>query len=116
MLDASNSTTPRLPARVGVGYKAQHYADIIADAGPVRLAGDPCGELHGRRRRADCPDQGAGSERFPILSSWGWPEYRRRRRRWIKDHLARLKTLLSDGWSLPHFPSTSPGRPTTRAF
>jgi uncharacterized protein (UPF0276 family) len=33
MLDASRH--PPLPARPGVGYKPQHYADIMADAGPV---------------------------------------------------------------------------------
>jgi len=34
MLDASPKYD-RLPAAPGVGYKAQHFADIMADAGPV---------------------------------------------------------------------------------
>jgi uncharacterized protein (UPF0276 family) len=34
MLDASHSFDA-LPPRPGVGYKSQHFADILADAGPV---------------------------------------------------------------------------------
>ncbi|MEM6728584.1 MAG: DUF692 domain-containing protein, partial [Pseudomonadota bacterium] len=32
MLDTSS---PRLPATPGIGYKAQHYGDILAEPGPV---------------------------------------------------------------------------------
>ena len=33
MLDATNRSS--LPCRPGVGYKPQHYSDIMADPGPV---------------------------------------------------------------------------------
>ena len=33
MLDVTHQ--PSLPARPGVGYKPQHYSDIMADAGPL---------------------------------------------------------------------------------
>ncbi len=34
MLDAANRHFDHLPNRPGVGYKPQHYSDILANPGP----------------------------------------------------------------------------------
>ena len=39
MLDATPQTFDRLPHSPGVGYKPQHYADILRDPAPVQMAG-----------------------------------------------------------------------------
>jgi len=87
MLDTSRA----LPASVGVGYKAQHFSDIMTDAGSVEWleihAENYMG--HGGRPIAQLR---ALSERFPIslhgvglsIGSEG---------RLDPDHLARLKHL-----------------------
>ena len=90
MLDASRHRD--LPTRPGVGYKPQHFTDILKDAGPVKWL-----EIHAENY------MGAGgrplaqlrhlTERFPIsvhgvgLSIGGEGALSR-------DHLARLKTLV----------------------
>lgn len=88
MLDATRTPLPNAP---GVGYKAQHFRDIMADAGPVGwleihaenymgMGGRPLAQLR------------ALSEKFPFsvhgvgLSIGG-------EGRIDVDHLARLKTL-----------------------
>jgi len=86
-----------LPHRPGVGYKAQHYADIIADADPVGwleihaenymgLGGRPLAQLRHLAERFPFSVHGVG------LSIGGEGPLDR-------DHLARLKTLLS--WLKP---------------
>ena len=95
MLDATQY--PSLPARPGVGYKAQHYTQIMDDAGPLCWL-----EVHAENY------MGAGgrplaqlrhlSDRFPIsvhgvgLSIGG-------EGRLDAEHLARLKHLV--GWLNP---------------
>ncbi|WP_370316287.1 DUF692 family multinuclear iron-containing protein [Sagittula sp.] len=90
--------TPRsLPARPGVGYKPQHYADLLADPDPVAWR-----EIHAENYLGDggrpLAQLRALSERFPIsvhgvgLSIGGEAPLDR-------DHLARLKHLL--GWLAP---------------
>ncbi len=90
--------TPRsLPARPGVGYKPQHYADLLADPDPVAWL-----EIHAENYMGDggrpLAQLRALSERFPIsvhgvgLSIGGEAPLDR-------DHLARLKHLL--GWLDP---------------
>ncbi|WP_370311079.1 DUF692 family multinuclear iron-containing protein [Sagittula sp.] len=90
--------TPRsLPARPGVGYKPQHYADLLADPDPVAWL-----EIHAENYMGDggrpLAQLRALSERFPIsvhgvgLSIGGEAPLDR-------DHLARLKHLL--GWLAP---------------
>lgn len=86
-----------LPDRVGVGYKPQHYADIIADPGAVAWL-----EIHAENYMGDggrpLAQLRALSERFPIsvhgvgLSIGGTDPL-------DPDHLARLKHLL--GWLQP---------------
>lgn len=90
MLDASRH--PPLPARPGVGYKPQHYADIMADAGPVGWL-----EVHAENYMGDGGRPIAQlrhlAERFPIsvhgvglsIGSEG---------NLNSDHLARLKHLV----------------------
>lgn len=94
MRDVSGQT---LPARPGVGYKPQHYADILRDPGPVEWL-----EIHAENY------MGAGgrplaqlralAERFPIsvhgvgLSIGG-------EGRLDREHLSRLKHLVS--WLKP---------------
>lgn len=86
--------TPRsLPARPGVGYKPQHYADLLADPTPVGWL-----EIHAENYMGDggrpLAQLRALAERFPIsvhgvgLSIGGEGPLDR-------DHLARLKHLLS---------------------
>lgn len=86
-----DATKPSLPHRPGVGYKAQHFRDIMADVGPVGwleihaenymgMGGRPLAQLR------------ALSEKFPFsvhgvgLSIGGEGPL-------DADHLARLKTL-----------------------
>ena len=88
MFDSTRSTLPRRP---GVGYKAQHFADIMAGAGPVGWL-----EIHAENYMGDGGRPLAQlrylAERFPIsvhgvgLSIGGEapPD---------PDHLARLKRL-----------------------
>jgi uncharacterized protein len=88
MLDQTRSG---LPARPGVGYKPQHFADILADAGPVSWL-----EIHAENYMGDGGRPLAQlrhlAERFPIsvhgvgLSIGG-------EARPDRDHLARLKHL-----------------------
>ncbi|WP_324755071.1 DUF692 domain-containing protein [Roseovarius sp. Pro17] len=86
-----------LPCGVGVGYKAQHYSDLIADAAPVEWL-----EIHAENYMGDggrpLAQLRALSERFAIsvhgvgLSIGG-------EGRLDSDHLARLKHLV--GWLNP---------------
>jgi uncharacterized protein len=88
MLDQTRSG---LPARPGVGYKPQHFADILANAGPVSWL-----EIHAENYMGDGGRPLAQlrhlAERFPIsvhgvgLSIGG-------EARPDRDHLARLKHL-----------------------
>lgn len=93
MLDARQSDDG-LPASPGVGYKPQHFSDILDDAGPVRWL-----EIHAENYMG-----GGGrplaqlrhlSERFPLsvhgvgLSIGG-------EGRLDADHLARLKSLVRE--------------------
>lgn len=92
MLDASPKYD-RLPAAPGVGYKAQHFADIMADAGPVAWL-----EVHAENYMGDggrpLAQLRALSERFAIsvhgvgLSIGGADPL-------DTEHLARLKKLIS---------------------
>ena len=92
MLDASPKYD-RLPAAPGVGYKAQHFADIMADAGPVTWL-----EVHAENYMGDggrpLAQLRALSERFAIsvhgvgLSIGGADPL-------DTEHLARLKKLIS---------------------
>ena len=96
MLDASPKHA-LLPNRPGVGYKAQHYSDIIADPGPVAWL-----EIHAENYMGDGGRPLAQlrhlSERFPMsvhgvgLSIGG-------EGRLDTGHLARLKHLV--GWLGP---------------
>lgn len=95
MLDASRPAA--LPARPGVGYKPQHFSDILADATPVRWL-----EVHAENYMGDGGRPLAQlrhlAERFPIsvhgvgLSIGGEGPLDR-------DHLDRLKHLC--GWLNP---------------
>lgn len=86
-----------LPHRPGVGYKPQHFSDILADAGPVRWL-----EIHAENYMGDGGRPLAQlrhlAERFPVsvhgvgLSIGGEGPLDR-------DHLARLKHLC--GWLDP---------------
>mgnify|MGYP005992494173 CR=1 FL=1 len=88
MLDAS----PSLPPRAGVGYKPQHYSDILDAAGPLGWL-----EIHAENYMGDGGRPIAQlrhlAERFPIsvhgvgLSIGGQSDLDR-------DHLARLKHLV----------------------
>ena len=90
MLDATNRSS--LPCRPGVGYKPQHYSDIMADPGPVGWL-----EVHAENYMGDGGRPIAQlrhlAERFPIsvhgvgLSIGG-------EGRLDPDHLARLKHLV----------------------
>lgn len=95
MLDTS--TYPALPATPGVGYKPQHFNDIIADPAPVGWL-----EIHAENYMGDggrpLAQLRALAERFPIsvhgvgLSIGGEAPLDR-------DHLARLKHLVD--WLQP---------------
>jgi uncharacterized protein (UPF0276 family) len=90
-------TTCALPASVGVGYKAQHFSDIMHDAGPVGWLEVHAENYMGQGGRP-LAQLRALSERFPIsvhgvglsIGSEG---------RLDPDHLARLKHL--NDWLKP---------------
>lgn len=96
MLDATLSPRP-LPARPGVGYKPQHFAEIIKAPGPVEWL-----EIHAENYMGDggrpLAQLRALSERFPIsvhgvgLSIGGEAAL-------DTEHLTRLKHLV--GWLNP---------------
>ncbi len=96
MLDASPKFD-RLPAAPGVGYKPQHFSDIMANASPVEWL-----EIHAENYMGDggrpLAQLRALSERFAIsvhgvgLSIGGVDPL-------DEDHLARLKKLV--GWLHP---------------
>ncbi|WP_411890852.1 DUF692 domain-containing protein [Yoonia sp. SDW83-1] len=95
MLDSARHSS--LPPRPGVGYKPQHYRDIMADPGPVGWL-----EIHAENYMGDGGRPIAQlrhlAERFPIsvhgvgLSIGGEGDL-------DPDHLARLKHLV--GWLNP---------------
>ncbi len=95
MLD--QTARKHLPARPGIGYKPQHFSNIVEDAGPVKWL-----EIHAENYMGDGGRPLAQlrhlAERFPIsvhgvgLSIGG-------EGRLDRDHLARLKTLC--GWLDP---------------
>lgn len=97
MLDASSHSFSRLPNGPGVGYKPQHYRDIIEDAAPVQWL-----EIHAENYMGDGGRPLAQlrhlAERFPVsvhgvgLSIGGETAL-------DSDHLARLKHLV--GWLNP---------------
>lgn len=97
MLDARKQTFDHLPNGAGVGYKAQHYSDILNDPTPVEWL-----EIHAENYMGDGGRPLAQlrflAERFPIsvhgvgLSIGGEGPL-------DQDHLARLKHLV--GWLNP---------------
>ncbi|NNF24041.1 MAG: DUF692 domain-containing protein [Rhodobacteraceae bacterium] len=97
MLDASTHAFDRLPNAVGVGYKPQHFRDILADPAPVEWL-----EIHAENYMGDGGRPLAQlrhlSERFAIsvhgvgLSIGGEGPL-------DTEHLARLKHLV--GWLNP---------------
>ncbi len=97
MLDASNHRFDRLPDAPGVGYKPQHFTDLLENAGSVAWL-----EIHAENYMGDGGRPLAQlrhlSERFAIsvhgvgLSIGG-------EGRLDPDHLARLKHLI--GWLKP---------------
>lgn len=97
MLDATSHSFDKLPNRPGVGYKPQHFNDIIADPNPVEWL-----EIHAENYMGDGGRPIAQlrhlSERFPIsvhgvgLSIGGETPL-------DTEHLARLKHLI--GWLNP---------------
>ncbi|MGJ8585014.1 MAG: MNIO family bufferin maturase [Marinosulfonomonas sp.] len=97
MLDARKQSFDHLPNGTGVGYKAQHYSDILSDPAPVEWL-----EIHAENYMGDGGRPLAQlrflAERFPIsvhgvgLSIGGEGPL-------DQDHLARLKHLV--GWLNP---------------
>ena len=97
MLDASNPKNDRLPEAPGVGYKPQHFSDLLANPGPVSWL-----EIHAENYMGEGGRPLAQlrhlSERFPIsvhgvgLSIGGEGQL-------DPDHLARLKRLVD--WLQP---------------
>jgi len=93
MLDASKHTFDRLPKRVGVGYKPQHFQDVLDNPAPVAWL-----EVHAENYMGDggrpIAQLRALAERFPIsvhgvgLSIGGEKPLDR-------DHLARLSRLVA---------------------
>ncbi len=92
-----DATSPQLPHAPGVGYKAQHFNDIMADAGPVGwleihaenymgMGGRPLAQLRHLSERFPFSVHGVG------LSIGGEGPL-------DADHLARLKTLCD--WLQP---------------
>ena len=93
MADGSSPRSITLPAAAGVGYKAQHFSDILTDPGPVRWL-----EIHAENYMGDGGPQLAQLRRlrqdFPIschgvglsIGSEGPLD---------ADHLARLKKLMA---------------------
>ena len=110
MFDAARNT---LPHRPGVGYKAQHFSDIMDDAGPVGwleihaenymgMGGRPLAQLRHLSEKFPFSVHGVG------LSIGG-------ESRFDADHLSRLKTLCD--WLNPaSFPNTLRGPPMTARF
>ncbi|KCV81582.1 hypothetical protein ATO10_11737 [Actibacterium atlanticum] len=97
MLDAQPKRFDRLPNRPGVGYKPQHFADIMQDAGPVEWfeihaenymgqGGRPLAQLRYLAERYAISVHGVG------LSIGGEAPL-------DQDHLDRLKHLV--GWLQP---------------
>lgn len=97
MLDALTTPFDRLPNRPGVGYKPQHFADIMQDAGPVEwfeihaenymgAGGRPLAQLRHLAERFAISVHGVG------LSIGGETPL-------DTDHLDRLKHLV--GWLQP---------------
>lgn len=97
MLDAQPKRFDRLPNRPGVGYKPQHFADIMQDAGPVEWfeihaenymgqGGRPLAQLRYLAERYAISVHGVG------LSIGGETPL-------DQDHLDRLKHLV--GWLQP---------------
>ncbi len=97
MLDTSDHRIDRLPAAPGVGYKPQHFSEIVSNPGSVRWL-----EVHAENYMGDGGRPIAQirhlAERFPIsvhgvgLSIGGEGPL-------DADHLARLKTLVN--WLSP---------------
>ena len=97
MLDASTRRFDHLPDRPGVGYKPQHFSDIMSDPAPVEWL-----EIHAENYMGDGGRPLAQlrhlAEKFPIsvhgvgLSIGGETPL-------DTDHLARLKHLI--GWLKP---------------
>lgn len=97
MSDTNNGRPDRLPDGPGVGYKPQHYSDIMNDPAPVEWL-----EIHAENYMGDGGRPIAQlrhlAERFPIsvhgvgLSIGGEGDL-------DPDHLARLKNLV--GWLEP---------------
>lgn len=97
MLDASSHRLSRLPAAPGVGYKPQHFSDVVSDPGSVQWL-----EIHAENYMGDGGRPIAQlrhlSEKFPIsvhgvgLSIGGEGPL-------DSDHLSRLKTLVD--WLSP---------------
>ncbi len=97
MLDATNRPFESLPNRPGVGYKPQHYSDILANSGSVDWL-----EIHAENYMGDGGRPIAQlrhlAERFPVsvhgvgLSIGGEAPL-------DTDHLARLKHLIA--WLKP---------------
>ena len=92
MLDASPNPANHLPVAPGVGYKAQHFSDIIAGSDPVKwleihaenymgAGGRPLAQLRHLRERFPISCHGVG------LSIGGEAEL-------DAGHLGRLKTLV----------------------
>ena len=97
MLDATSTPKDTLPARPGVGYKAQHYSDVLNDPGPVAWlevhaenymgdGGPPIAQLKHLRDLFPISCHGVGLS----IGAEGPLD---------ADHLARLKTLV--GWLEP---------------
>ena len=99
MLDATTTPKDALPERPGVGYKAQHYSDILSDPGPVAWL-----EIHAENYMGDGGPQLAQlrhlRERFPI-SCHGVGLSIGAEGALDPDHLQRLKKLV--GWLEPSF-------------
>ena len=93
MLDHTSLRT--LPNGPGVGYKPQHYAEIIEDAGPVRWL-----EIHAENYMGDggtstgaAPRIWQNASRFRFTA---WVCLSVAKTNSTPDHLARLKHLV--GW------------------
>ena len=97
MLDANSSRFDRLPDLPGVGYKPQHFTDLVENAGSVAWL-----EIHAENYMGDGGRPLAQlrhlSERFPI-SVHGVGSSIGGEGRLDPDHLARLKHLV--GWLKP---------------
>ena len=77
-------THATLPAGAGVGYKPQHYAEIMSDPGPVRwleihaenYMGDVVGDLNSRRGRVGQMEARGGNQvisaQVPLSEMFGY--------------------------------------------